>query len=737
MFSDLANKIDFDKGREVVINRFYDAFGRARKYFYDKKGESKLGVLSSPLFLWVLIAKVVSSFLFASDFLVSLFSKFINYFVSSGFSNPYDFFYGQHLLAMFPYPNVMLWFLAVPRIIFSPFLGGDYNTVSNFHIFIYRLPILLADVIIFVVLVRWLKTKPGNVMLYYWCSPVLFYINYVHGQLDVVPVMLLFVSLYFLFKEAWLVSFLFLGLAISAKTSMALVLPFMVVYLFLKKVDIRRILPLAVLPAALFLVLNANYIFSPGFVEMVLKTKEQFKIFDLNYNLGDSLVIYFVPLAYLLLFLRSLTYRTFNRDIFLMFLGFSFGILTLFIPPMQGWYYWIVPFFIYFYIKQENAPKFTFVLLNIFYFAYFLVIKSSDFFEVFQLVSGRIAAMPNLYAILNRYGLQADIVVNIVFTLLQGTLLLNILWVYKRGIESNVQYKIKYQPYLIGIAGDSGSGKNVLAGLLTDCFGEKNTLSVEGDDLHRWERGDANWSKRTHLDPLANKLHNELANAMELKQGNNIERSLYDHRVGKFTLPQKMASKRVIIFQGLHSLYLNTMRGLMDLRIFVRPSEELRLHWKVKRDMSERGHSKEKVLEQVKAREEDSQKYIHNQERHADIVVSLCNQDAISEPGNEGGVRLFLKLRFKNNINAERLVQELGKQSQLDIHHYYDEDFQFLEFYGSISREDVDWVAYNVIPELWEVSDGDPRWSGGYNGLIQLFCCYYIFYKMKLDDGSA
>ena len=141
--------------------------------------------------------------------------------------------------------------------------------------------------------------------------------------------------------------------------------------------------------------------------------------------------MYFVPLAYLVLFIRSLTYKTFNRDIFLMFLGFSFGIFTLFIPPMQGWYYWIIPFFIYFYISQDKSPKFMFLLLNIFYFSYFFMTKNSDFFEVFQLISKDIAVMPNIYHFLANKGLNVDQLVNIIFTLLQTILLLNIFWIYR------------------------------------------------------------------------------------------------------------------------------------------------------------------------------------------------------------------------------------------------------------------------------------------------------------------
>jgi len=66
----------------------------------------------------------VGSFL-ASNFLVKLFIPFSNYFVANGWQNPYQYFFSQNLLNIFPYPSLMLDFLAIPRLIFSPFLSAN------------------------------------------------------------------------------------------------------------------------------------------------------------------------------------------------------------------------------------------------------------------------------------------------------------------------------------------------------------------------------------------------------------------------------------------------------------------------------------------------------------------------------------------------------------------------------------------------------------------------------------
>lgn len=707
----------------------------SKKYLYDKTGKFKLEILKSRIFLSVLGIKIVSSCLFASNYLTDLFARFVDYFTISGFQDPYQFFYDLDILNVFPYPQVMLWILTIPRFLFSPFLSVNYNDVSFLHIFIYRIPILLADVVILVILARWLKNKQDKILKYYWCSPILFYISYIHGQLDAIPIMILFVSLYLLFREKFYWSVTLLGLAISAKTGIFIVYPFILVYFLLQKIKIKKLVLLAIVPIALFLILNINYLFTPAFIELVFNTREQFKIFDFNYKIGGDFVIFFVPLAYFVLFIKSLTYRVFNKDIFLMFLGFSFGILTLFIPPMQGWYFWIIPFFIYFYIKEENAPKFTFILLNLFYFLYFLAIKDSDFLQVFQLILPSVASKPNLYHYLSGYGINVDVLVNTIFTLLQTSLLLNILWIYKKGIEWNTNYKIRYQPYLIGIAGDSGTGKNILSNLMVDKFGKRNTLILEGDDMHKWERGDANWSNYTHLDPRANKLHYDIKSALRLKKGRQIDRSFYDHDTGKFTLPKKLESKKIIVFQGLHSLYLEKMRNLYDLKVFLKPSDELRLHWKIIRDIKYRNSGREKVEKQIKDRESDAEKYIEKQEEHADIVVSFESTKEIVNLGDEKeDVKLFLKIKFDNGIDLDPLLAELDPLGSLKYQYYHETDHQCLEFRGKIGKEKIDKIAYNLMPDLWDILNTEPDWSSDLNGLLQLFVAYYIFEKMKLEE---
>ncbi|MEK7172683.1 MAG: hypothetical protein AAB740_01750 [Patescibacteria group bacterium] len=707
-----------------------------KEFLREKTGISKLKILSSPIFIAVFMLKLFSSAFFASDYLTKLFAPFVNYYVISGFSNPYDYFFSRGILDIFPYPQVMLWFLAIPRFLFSPFFSNNYLDVTNLQLVVYRLPILISDLIIFIILVRWLKHKQDKVLWFYWCSPILFYINYLHGQLDVIPMMLLFVALYLLFKEKFYSAMVLVGLAISAKTGVAIVLPFIFVFLILRRLRWQKIIFLLAIILLMFVTVNSRILLTPGFTQLVLNNKEQLKIFDFNYALENGLVIYFVPLAFLLLFIKSLTFKSINRSLFLMFLSFGFGILTLFIPPMPGWYYWIVPFFIYFYIKDDSADqkasRFSFVLLNVFYFAYFISIKNSDFSSFLQPISGGLALSPNLYHLLLLQGIDVEKFVSVVFTLLQTTLLVNVAWIYKRGVENHMRHKIKYQPYLIGLAGDSGSGKTTFCNLLLNVYGENNLSVIHGDDMHRWERGDANWKKFTHLNPLANRLHTGLEHATNLKHGETVNREVYDHDTGHFTAPQTISAKRVLLFEGLHSLYFSEMRNIFDLKIFLQPEEQLRCYWKIARDMKERGYTRQQILEQIKSRENDSLAHIQKQELFSDITISFCSRAPIIDWGKELSLSdIYLKIKFKHELNVEPLTSALGSASAIKVAHYYDEHHQYLEFNGEISADEVSLLGHRLIPDLDEVVVVQPAWQNNLDGLIQLFVNYYIFYKVK------
>jgi uridine kinase len=680
-----------------------------------------------------LFLKITLGIFLASSFLSSLFIPVVNYFVDSGFSNPYQYFINEGMPEAFPYPALMLYIMAIPKILFG---WISTNTeIGVFDLFIYRLPLLVADLTIFFILKSWLKHESvKKLILFYWLSPVLIYISYIHGQLDVIPIALLFVSLYFLFKERLLYTALFLGFAVATKTHISLTIPFFFLYLLSKNIKVRSLMLFILVLFGAFVLPNMPYILDSSFIHMVFKNQEQTKFFQAFLSL-NGFSFYLIPASLLFLFIKGGLLKNYNKDIFIMFLGFSFSIILLFVSPAQGWYFWLIPFLAYFYIKAEGRSPLLFFGLQVFYIFYFIISKNADYLQVLQFVLPDISEQKNLYHLIGLMGIDTDKIVGISFTLLQTTLLVNCLWIYRKGLESYKKHRITSSPFLIGIGGDSGVGKTTISDSISQIFTPKNTTILRGDDMHKWQRGHEKWKVLTHLDPKANYLHKEINTLKKLKAGRKVYRSHYDHNTGTFTTEKVLKPNNITIFEGLHPFYISGQRDLYDLKIFIKPETQLVHHWKIIRDIEKRGYSKEKILEQIKKREKDSKAYIEKQSKYTDILIKT---KALTKIKNIGDKRenpdIFFVVHLPNSIYLESVLDELNCIDTLKLKHaYQDNDKQILEIKGKVSEEVLEALADKLIPGLKGIGINKPVFSKDAFGVLMFLITYYIFEEADND----
>jgi len=677
---------------------------------------------SDILFFTGLVIKVLLSFIIFSSLMEGFFIPFVKYYVESGFKNPYEYFLNYSYPGIsgevFPYPALMLYIMAIPKILFGwiPFSG---KLAYYFEYFIFHLPLIFADIVIFWVFASWLSERRKiRVVAFYWLSPVLIYISYIYGQLDVIPIAILFVSLFFIFKAKYNVSGVFLGLAFAAKTHVALVYPFFLLYLVTKHVKIKVLILFIAISLGAFFLVNLPYLFDSSFIKMVFLNHSQSKIFLSALNL-NSMSFYLLPASLMLLFIKGILLKRYNRDIFIMFLGFTFSIVLLFIPPMQGWYYWLLPFIAYFYIKEEGRAPWLFAVLQGCYFLYFLL-KSLD--------------LNNLF---NYYSLEPhDEIVSLSFTILQTVLLVNCALIYRRGLKSYTKHKITSSSFLVGIGGDSGVGKTTISDSLQEIFSPQLVTILRGDGMHKWQRGHEMWNHLTHLDPKANYLYNELNVLKCLKAGKRVYRRNYDHNTGKFTNDELLHPSNLIIFDGLHPFYLEAQRKLYDLKIFIKPEQQLLNHWKIIRDTEKRGYTKEKVLEQIEKRSKDSKNFIDVQAKYADILLELKSKNPIQDLGNKSEkIELIYNLKINNSIFIEPIAYELTTIDTIEVHHdYIEEDKQIVSVEGKITSRQLDEIAVKLIPGLQEIGVSNINWPSDCLGVVMLLIVYYIF--EEADNGT-
>jgi uridine kinase len=215
--------------------------------------------------------------------------------------------------------------------------------------------------------------------------------------------------------------------------------------------------------------------------------------------------------------------------------------------------------------------------------------------------------------------------------------------------DLNINYKLVLTLCnIIAIAGDSGTGKTTLMKYLEKLFNDY-TLKLEGDRYHKWERGDKNWNKFTHLNPKANYICKFKEDVFNLKIGENIYGVDYDHSTGKFTELQEVKSSNNIILCGLHTLIDNKTNNLFNLRIFLDPDTKLKYYWKIKRDMSKRGYSKEKVIENIKKRIKDNELYIKPQQKESDIVIKFFTDDDFVYDNIDSNPNIYLNIEAKTS----------------------------------------------------------------------------------------
>src|SRR5665213_2386372 len=96
------------------------------------------------------------------------------------------------------------------------------------------LSVLCIDIMAFFLLVKGFKFSLKKTLWIYWASPILFYICYWHGQLDIIPIFLLLASAYFVSQYRFFLSGLLLALAINAKASVLLGAPILLWTVFLR-----------------------------------------------------------------------------------------------------------------------------------------------------------------------------------------------------------------------------------------------------------------------------------------------------------------------------------------------------------------------------------------------------------------------------------------------------------------------------------------------------------------------
>lgn len=198
---------------------------------------------------------------------------------------------------------------------------------------------------------------------------------------------------------------------------------------------------------------------------------------------------------------------------------------------------------------------------------------------------------------------------------------------------------------LIGVAGDSGCGKSTFLRRLIDLFGEEFMTVICLDDYHCLDRKQRKETGITALDPRANNFDLMYEQIKALKEGQAIDKPIYNHETGMIDPPERVEPNHIIVVEGLHPLYDERVRSLLDFSVYFDISDEVKIAWKIQRDMAERGHRYEDVLAAINSRKPDFTKYIEPQREFADVVLQVLPTNLIKNDTDRKVLRVRMLQR--------------------------------------------------------------------------------------------
>lgn len=155
------------------------------------------------------------------------------------------------------------------------------------------------------------------------------------------------------------------------------------------------------------------------------------------------------------------------------------------------------------------------------------------------------------------------------------------------------------KPFVVAIAGGSGSGKSTFTRELTERF-PKGTFSVVYLDDYYRSRPDIgphniDQANFDHPDALDFELLRE--NLAQLKAGQPVECPVYDFKThSRLERTHTIQPAPIILVDGVLLLSHPSVTASFDLRIFVEASADMRLIRRLERDLNERGRPLESSL---------------------------------------------------------------------------------------------------------------------------------------------
>jgi len=180
-------------------------------------------------------------------------------------------------------------------------------------------------------------------------------------------------------------------------------------------------------------------------------------------------------------------------------------------------------------------------------------------------------------------------------------------------------------PFIIGVAGGSGSGKTTVVKHIIDRVGIENLVLIQHDSYYRdLKHLEFEHRAKQNFDhPSALETELLIRHVQALRQGYSVEMPIYDFTEHiRLEETETLEPRPVILVDGILIFFEKELRDLMHLKLFVDTDSDVRLLRRLRRDILERKRTVESVLDQYERHVRMMHlEFVEPTKRYADIII--------------------------------------------------------------------------------------------------------------------
>lgn len=190
------------------------------------------------------------------------------------------------------------------------------------------------------------------------------------------------------------------------------------------------------------------------------------------------------------------------------------------------------------------------------------------------------------------------------------------------------------RPFIVGIAGGTGSGKTTVAKRIAAALPAPAVTTIEHDAYYR-DRSDLSPDDRAQLNydhPDALETELLVEHLDRLRAGETIDVPVYDFKVHqRAPESRRVIPTPVVLVEGILVFVEPPLRERLDIKIFVDTDADIRIFRRIRRDMEHRGRTFESIREQYYRTVRPMHlQFVEPSKRTADLIIPEGGNNAVA-----------------------------------------------------------------------------------------------------------